>query len=175
MDIDIQVQDVCSNAMSHVIVYMYTGHVTVTSKDLIPLYTLCQRLKMRGDIKKQLLINIRNQYQTNISMIIPYLIQAQSVENQSLKKEIYTSIYDKISNVENGKIRLKSIGLHQLSLPLFTELFIKSVSLSLSMSNMNDTKHIPYDIIIQYIHHFTFNADLHYARFVYVISLFFNE
>ena len=56
--------------MSHVIVYMYTGHVTVESKDLIPLYTLCQRLKMKGDIRKQLLINIRNQYQSNNNILI---------------------------------------------------------------------------------------------------------
>ena len=64
---------------------MYTGHVTVTWKDLIPLYTLCQRLKMRGDITKQLLINIRNQYQTNISIIIQCWIPAQSVGKLIIK------------------------------------------------------------------------------------------
>ena len=147
--------------MSHVIVYMYTDHVTVTSKDLIPLYTLCQRLKMRGDIKKQLLINIRNQYQTNVSVIISYLLQSQSVENESLKKEIYTIISKKACDLQNGRMTLKAIGLNQLSLPLFQELFITSVNVSLSAND--NTKHVPYDIIIEY-NHFTVNGDVHYAK-----------
>ena len=48
-------------------------------------------------------------------------------DNQSLKKEIYTSIYDKACHVENGKIKLKAIGLNRLSLPLFEELSLSNI------------------------------------------------
>ena len=95
VDIDIQVQDVCASSMDHVVIYMYSGRVTVTAPDLIPLFTLCERLKMKGDIKKQLLINIRRQFRDNPNMIIPYLSQAISVDAHSIKKEIYLNITKK--------------------------------------------------------------------------------
>eukprot|EP01084_Bolivina_argentea_P260555 440045_1 len=94
-DIDIQVQDICSSTMHHVIIYMYTGHVTVTSKDLIPLFTLVERLKMKGDIKKQLLLNIRKQYKSSNDVLIPYLLQSKNVESHSIMKEIYLQIIKK--------------------------------------------------------------------------------
>ena len=91
------------------------------------------------------------------------LIRAQLEEKQSLKEEIFTSIYNEVCHAENIKIKLKTIGLYQLPLSLFEELFSKAVDLSLSMTN-KDTKHVPYDIVIEYIHHYTVNDDVDYVR-----------
>eukprot|EP01083_Nonionella_stella_P081040 223028_1 len=153
VDIDIQVQDVCANAMKHVIVYMYTGRVTVTAKDLIPLYTLVERLKMKGDILKQLWINIRNQYTANASVLVPYLVQSESVEAYAVKQEIYAAITKRAERKQ-----LKHVALQKLTLNQFAELYKESMVLS-------NHAQAPYDLVIRYINYFIQkDTDQHYAR-----------
>ena len=123
---------------------MYTGHVTVTEKDLIPLFTLIERLKMKGDIKKQLLINIRAQIETNNDALIQFLNQSDAVEATAIKEEIYAIIARKATANQ-----LKQIGLHNLVLSAFQNLFVSLVTLC------GADVQCPYHAVIEYLSHFT--------------------
>lgn len=143
--------------MDHVIGYMYSGHVTVTSNDLIPLYTLVERLRMKGDVQKQLMLNIGHQLKCNKSLFVQYLMQAKTLEVEDVLNEVYRLLSIKVDNRESRGVELST-----LPMVIFKEAFMTA-------SRCCKDGSAPYDLVLKYICHFTQSIDpndRNYARYL---------
>ena len=99
IEIDIQIQEMCLNEFNYVLLFMYFGYFNILPIELIPFYTLIERLNMNGLQMINELKNKIKQYSFNYNNIFNALKQCISFNNNLLIIECCNYIIKEYKNI----------------------------------------------------------------------------